>query len=145
MWIGQWDHGSTNGRCGDARTAPALHPTCRFDQFQYALHAWFDKHLEQRDVDTGPAVEVFLNGETPVDTSNPNNIMFPETKDGPVYTAPTWTETNVIQTLYPDATDLSLGTERPAARGRQRVVHHDGGGRCGEHRPWPGDLPVRNL
>ena len=51
MWIGQWDHGS------------GVHPNRRFDQWQYALHAWFDKHLKGIDVDTGPAVEAFLNGE----------------------------------------------------------------------------------
>jgi hypothetical protein len=66
-WIGQWDHGSTNGRCGDTEGARTLHPTCRFEQMQYAIHAWFDKHLLQRDVQTGPAVEAFLNGEQAVD------------------------------------------------------------------------------
>jgi uncharacterized protein len=45
VWIGQWDHGSTNGRCGDEEGMRALHPTCRFEQFQYAVHAWFDHHL----------------------------------------------------------------------------------------------------
>jgi uncharacterized protein len=48
-WIGQWDHGS--GCC----------PNRREDQWTYALHAWFDKHLLQRDVDTGPPTEIFLN------------------------------------------------------------------------------------
>ncbi len=48
-WIGQWDHGS--GCC----------PNQREDHWTYALHAWFDKHLLQRNVDTGPPVEVFLN------------------------------------------------------------------------------------
>ena len=48
-WIGQWDHGS--GCC----------PNRREDHWTYALHAWFDKHLLRRNVDTGPPVEVFLN------------------------------------------------------------------------------------
>ncbi|MDQ4005173.1 MAG: CocE/NonD family hydrolase, partial [Actinomycetota bacterium] len=58
VWLGQWDHGSTNGQCGDVYGFRALHPTCRFDQMQYAIHAWFDKHLLQRKVNTGPPVEV---------------------------------------------------------------------------------------
>ncbi|HVE64025.1 MAG TPA: CocE/NonD family hydrolase [Mycobacteriales bacterium] len=48
-WIGQWDHGS--GCC----------PTTREHHWTFALHAWFDKQLLQRKVDTGPPVEVFLN------------------------------------------------------------------------------------
>ncbi|HVF19949.1 MAG TPA: CocE/NonD family hydrolase [Mycobacteriales bacterium] len=48
-WIGQWDHGS--GCC----------PNTREDHWTLALHAWFDKHLLRRNVDTGPPVEVFLN------------------------------------------------------------------------------------
>ena len=44
IWLGQWDHGS--GCC----------PTRRGIQWTYALHAWFDKHLMQRDVETGPAL-----------------------------------------------------------------------------------------
>ncbi|MGY1803723.1 CocE/NonD family hydrolase [Blastococcus sp. SYSU D00922] len=52
LWLGQWDHGS--GCC----------PTRRGIQWTYALHAWFDLHLAQRDVDTGPAVELFLSDGT---------------------------------------------------------------------------------
>jgi predicted acyl esterase len=48
-WIGQWDHGS--GCC----------PTRRGIQWTYALHAWFDKWLAGRAVDTGPKVEVFMS------------------------------------------------------------------------------------
>jgi X-Pro dipeptidyl-peptidase len=51
LWVGQWDHG-----IGSA-------PTRRGMQWTYALHAWFDKHLGGRDVDTGPPLEVFLNNE----------------------------------------------------------------------------------
>ena len=52
IWLGQWDHGS--GCC----------PTRRGIQWTYALHAWFDKHLAQRDVQTGPAAELFLSDGT---------------------------------------------------------------------------------
>ncbi|MGH2761060.1 MAG: CocE/NonD family hydrolase [Thermoleophilaceae bacterium] len=48
-WIGQWDHGS--GCC----------PTRRGIQWTYALHAWFDRWLAGRAVDTGPPVEVFMS------------------------------------------------------------------------------------
>ncbi len=51
-WIGQWDHGS--GCC----------PTRRGIQWTYALHAWFDKWLAGRAVDTGPKVEVFMSDGT---------------------------------------------------------------------------------
>jgi predicted acyl esterase len=52
LWLGQWDHGS--GCC----------PTRRGLQWTYALHAWFDKHLAQRNVATGPPVELFLSDGT---------------------------------------------------------------------------------
>ncbi|MGH9137978.1 MAG: CocE/NonD family hydrolase, partial [Acidimicrobiales bacterium] len=110
VWLGQWDHGSTNGRCGDAEGGRALHPTCRFQQFQYALHAWFDHHLLLRDVDTGPAVEVFLNAETPVDVTE---VMDPESIDSRVYAAEAWSEPPSVLRLYPDASDMSLRTTMP--------------------------------
>ena len=43
LWLGPWSHRSP-----------------RAAQFTHALHAWFDHHLQQRDVPTGPAVEAFL-------------------------------------------------------------------------------------
>lgn len=52
LWLGQWDHGS--GCC----------PNRRGIQWAYALHAWFDRHLALRDVDTGPPVELFLSDGT---------------------------------------------------------------------------------
>jgi predicted acyl esterase len=59
-WIGQWDHGS--GTYPNNRTCPQPSTTeCVNDQWTLALHAWFDKHLQQRKVDTGPAAEIFLN------------------------------------------------------------------------------------
>jgi predicted acyl esterase len=114
VWLGQWDHGSTNGRCGDLHGFRALHPTCRFDQMKYAIHAWFDKHLMQRDVDTGPAVEIFLNGEAPVDVTR---VFDPETLGGKVYASDGWPRPAVWQDLYLDATDLSLQTSEPAESG----------------------------
>jgi predicted acyl esterase len=56
FWLGQWDHGI--GCC----------PTRRGLQWTLALHAWFDKTLLGRDVDTGPAFEAFIN-DAPDDTS----------------------------------------------------------------------------
>jgi uncharacterized protein len=70
-WIGQWDHGS--GCC----------PTRRGIQWTYALHAWFDKWLAGRAVDTGPPVEVFMSDST-----------FAEARTGDrdeVYTSDRWT------------------------------------------------------
>ena len=90
-WIGQWDHGSA------ANTTCAVgHPNCRFDQWQYALHAWFDKHLAQRDVDTGPAMEAFLNGDV-------------------VYADDAWKQP-ALTAVYPDA-DGSLLFTPPAQPG----------------------------
>ncbi len=118
LWLGQWDHGSTNGRCGQKgafnktdANARVLHPNCRFDQWKYALLAWFDKHLKGADVDTGPAVEVFLNGRDPVDLTR---IYDPEMiTDRKVYTADAWTRNETL-TLYPDAATNSLSTTPPA-------------------------------
>jgi uncharacterized protein len=52
LWLGQWDHGS--GCC----------PNRRGIQWTYALHAWFDRQLAQRNVDTGPPVELFMSDGT---------------------------------------------------------------------------------
>ena len=101
VWIGQWDHGSTNGRCGGRDGERQLHPTCRFDQFKLALHAWFDKHLKRRRVPTGPAVEVFLNGSDPVDVTR---VLNPETVGGRVYATDRWRRPSAVLNLYPDAT-----------------------------------------
>ncbi len=85
VWIGQWDHGSgaypNNRTC--LQTATAV--PCKNDQWTLALHAWFDKHLLKRDVETGPPAEIFLD-------------------ERKVFTAVTWpppVEKNV--TFYPQA------------------------------------------
>ncbi|MFP5219278.1 MAG: CocE/NonD family hydrolase [Actinomycetes bacterium] len=114
VWIGQWDHGSTNGRCGDTEGGRTLHPTCRFDQMKYAIHAWFDKHLMQRDVETGPAVEAFLNGEQPVDITE---VSDPATWGTKVVTDDAWSRPSARMGLYPDATDGSLRFEPPTESG----------------------------
>jgi len=62
-WIGQWDHGSS--RYPNSRTCLQSSPQeCTEDQWTLALHAWFDRHLLQRRVDTGPPAEIFLNTGT---------------------------------------------------------------------------------
>ena len=114
IWLGQWDHGSTNGRCGGIDGGRELHPTCRFDQFKYALHAWFDRHLMGRRVPTGPPVEVFLNGESPVDVTQ---VLNPETLGGKVLNLRGWPADAGTLSLYPDATDGSLKFEPPAEDG----------------------------
>ncbi|HEX4901660.1 MAG TPA: CocE/NonD family hydrolase, partial [Acidimicrobiales bacterium] len=114
VWIGQWDHGSTNGRCGDPTGARVAHPTCRFEQFQYALHAWFDHHLMQLDVETGPAVEAFLNGEDAVDVTQ---VVDPESLDSKVYATDAWRAPEQHLTLHPDASTMTLGTEPPTEAG----------------------------
>jgi predicted acyl esterase len=59
LFIGQWDHGI--GCC----------PNQRGMQWTEALHAWFDRQLLQRDVDTGPPVEAYLNDKTTVPAAIP--------------------------------------------------------------------------
>jgi putative CocE/NonD family hydrolase len=121
VWIGQWDHGSTNGRCGGQDGAQELHPTCRFDQFKFALHAWFDEHLKQRNVRTGPAVEAFLNGRTPVDVTE---VVNPESVGGRVYATRGWRRPAATTSLFPDAatpgpegSDGTLSFQPPAEEG----------------------------
>jgi uncharacterized protein len=111
VWIGQWDHGSTNGRCGNEANQRVTHPTCRFDQWRLALHAWFDRHLQQRDVDTGPPVEAFLNGE---EAPSLTQILDPETWGTRVYTAGGWSRPAARLELYPDAATGLLGFTPPA-------------------------------
>jgi hypothetical protein len=115
VWIGQWDHGGAgNTRCAGPDGEERAHPTCRFDQFKYALHAWFDKHLAQRDVDTGPAVEVFLNGTDPIDVTE---TVDPATLGAKAFARNAWGDAGTTLGLYPDATDGSLGFAPPAEEG----------------------------
>ena len=114
VWVGQWDHGSTNGRCGSPTNARVLHPTCRFDQMQYALHAWFDKHLMRKDVPTGPAVEAFLNGEAPLNIAQ---VRDPQTWGTKVATRDAWSRPTTRLQLFPDARDGSLRLTPPDGAG----------------------------
>lgn len=95
LWLGQWDHGS--GCC----------PNRRGGQWTAALHAWFDKHLQQRNVDTGPPVEVFL-----ADTQD-----FQDARTGDrdeVLQVATWPPAAETLTLHTESGG-ALGTEVPAA------------------------------
>ena len=97
VWIGQWDHGSAGATsCGEAESVG--HVNCRFDQWKYALHAWFDKYLQHRNVSTGPTVEAFLNGER-------------------VATDRLWNPWPGELALFPDATDGSLKFAPPDEAG----------------------------
>ena len=124
VWLGQWDHGSTNGTCGTPSNSRISHPNCRFHQWVYALHAWFDHHLAQRtwtdqdgvvhEIDTGPPVEVFLNDQA----SHPvNQILDLEQLPSKVYTDDVWAPGSESVTLYPDATGDALRLDPPAAAG----------------------------
>ena len=98
LWLGQWDHGS--GCC----------PTRRGMQWTYALHAWFDKHLAQRKVDTGPPVELFLSDGTFEGARSGDRSQTLVTEKWPVPGA-----TNL--TMYPAAENRSLSTTRPLVPG----------------------------
>jgi predicted acyl esterase len=106
LWLGQWNHGSGSSRCGPA------HPNCRMDQWTYALHAWFDHHLMQTGVDTGPSVEVFLSGETPSSATGPF-----DQEQAKVYTDDGWSRPPARKDLYLDATNMSLSFQPPTASG----------------------------
>jgi predicted acyl esterase len=95
-WIGQWDHGS------------GFAPTRRGIQWPYALLGWFDKHLKQKKVDTGPAAEVFLNDAPTLATA--------KTDDGEreVLTARGFPVAAPSLRMFPSA-DGSLGTAAPEA------------------------------
>ena len=98
LWLGQWDHGS--GCC----------PTRRGLQWTYALHAWFDKHLAQRGVDTGPPVELFLSDGTFEGARTGDRSQTLLTTKWPVPGA-------TPLTLYPSAAHRSLSTTQPVLAG----------------------------
>ncbi len=95
LWLGQWDHGS--GCC----------PTRRGIQWTYALHAWFDKHLAQRKVDTGPPVEMFLSDGTFVGARTGDRTE--------IATASAWPGQARMLSFHPDSRDGSLGSGPPPA------------------------------
>ncbi|HWC14066.1 MAG TPA: CocE/NonD family hydrolase [Actinomycetota bacterium] len=99
-WIGQWDHGS--GRHPNSRTClQSAREQCTDDQWTAALHAWFDKHLQQRNVKTGPAAEVFLN-------------------DGTVFTSPEWPPPTSKLKLFP--AEGGALDDRPADEGESSYI-----------------------
>ena len=92
VWLGQWDHSSAQ-------------MNFRRMQWTTALHAWFDHHLMQLDVDTGPPVEVFVN-----DAAAINQMQ--ET-----YTATSWSGEAATLKLFANAADNSLSLTAPEAAG----------------------------
>ena len=96
LWLGQWDHGS--GCC----------PNRRGIQWTYALHAWFDKQLAQRSVETGPPVELFMSDGTFTGARSGDRTE--------VLTSAAWPGSAQRVTFHP-AADESLGTEAPSSEG----------------------------
>ena len=97
LWLGQWNHGS--GCC----------PNRRGIQWTYALHAWFDKHLAQRNVTTGPPVELFLSDGTFEGARTGDRSQILESDAWPVPGA-------TMLEMYPTA-DGDLARNRPGAAG----------------------------
>jgi predicted acyl esterase len=107
IWLGQWDHGS--GCC----------PTRRGIQWTFALHAWFDKQLAQRDVDTGPAAELFLSDGTFQGGRTGDRTQ--------ILTDSQWPPSGAsMLTLHP-AADGSLGTTADAEPGSVSFAGDPGG------------------
>ena len=97
VWLGQWHHGSLD----------APYPNPRGDHWTAALHAWFDRHLQRRKVDTGPPVEVFLN-------------------DGRVLASGAWPVPAQTLELYP-APDDALAASPPEDATERFVATPDAG------------------
>ena len=110
-WIGQWDHGSNfypvERTCGQHATVIA----CPNDQWTLALHAWFDKHLMQRKVSTGPPYELFMNDRKTVYNAGAWPPR-PANKANWFYLSPE-TQENGLMTLVPEAKkgDIEPGFE----------------------------------
>jgi putative CocE/NonD family hydrolase len=82
VWLGPWGHD---------------HASRRGEQWTKSVHAWFDHHLQERVISTGPSIEAFM-----------------DTRD--VFTAPSWTPADGA-TWYPDATDHTLQPTPPTQAG----------------------------
>jgi uncharacterized protein len=102
LWYGQFDHGSAVGGFEG-------HPNRRFEQWQYALHAWFDKHLDGRDVETGAPVELFMNGEPTRSRAIPAHEDVLTDLAWPIEDASTWS-------FFP-TTEGDLESTRPSTPG----------------------------
>ena len=94
LWLGQWDHGI--GCC----------PNRRGWQWTQALHAWFDKQLQRRDVQTGPPFEAFLTDGTFNDASATD-------KRTEILAAPRFNAPSRMLTLHPNASG-GLGSHAQA-------------------------------
>lgn len=96
-WIGQWDHGSGSPHRPNTRTCgDDIAGQCENDQYTAAVHAWFDKWLLGRKVNTGPGAEIFLN-------------------NGKVMTSPTWPPRTASTAFYPsDGNELSANGQKGA-------------------------------
>jgi predicted acyl esterase len=92
LWMGQWDHGVD------------CCPNRRGYQWTRALHAWFDKQLMGRNVDSGPPVEIFL-----ADGTEDEAILGGRTQ---IFTARRFPGNPRMLTFYPDA-DGDLSTLKP--------------------------------
>ncbi len=110
LWLGQWDHGS--GCC----------PNRRGMQWTWALHAWFDRHLQQRDVDTGPPVEIFLADAPTLEPARTGART-------EIFTSDHLSDTPPVLRLYP-AADGTLKPSREEAAGQRSFIGdpRDGGG-----------------
>jgi uncharacterized protein len=94
LWLGQWDHGI--GCCPNRRGA----------QWTYAIQAWFDKHLLQRNVDTGAPYEIFLNDGATVPAA------IPERKE--IFSPATWPPSSPSFSFYPSADGTMAGAQGEA-------------------------------
>ena len=101
VWLGQWDHSSSQ---------------MNFRQMQWteALHAWFDNKLMGLDVDTGPPVEVFLNDEPGGNSLGGTSFSTTDIDlHEEVYTASSWPGPQSTISLFPAAADNSLSATPP--------------------------------
>jgi predicted acyl esterase len=93
LWLGQWTHGV--GCC----------PNRRGEQWTQALHAWLDKQLQQRNVQTGPPVEVFLS-DGPQDDAVPSGRT-------EIYTADRFPGSPRMVDFYPAANGALTASNGP--------------------------------
>ncbi len=105
LWLGQWDHGV------------GIAPNRRGLQWTYALQAWFDKQLAQRDVQTGPPVELFMSDGTFAGAASGDRTE--------VLTAQKWTA-NDTRAVFKPAGDGTLASrvEGDAGAGRRLGRRH---------------------
>ena len=92
VWLGQWDHSSSQ-------------MNFRHMQWTTALHAWFDSRLMGLDVETGPPVEVFVNDAAAIGAMQE------------VFTTTTWPGEGETIELFANAGDDSLSPTAPEAAG----------------------------